>query len=102
MSFLTLDARLCVAAQQHADHMAAIGVLGHMDIGDGDPWTRIRAAGVVFRAASENIARGQTSAAEAVDDWLSDPPHAANVLGDWTIVGFGRSGPFWCADYAKV
>lgn len=99
---LTMDPRLTVAAQGHADHMAEIGVLAHSGIGDGNPWTRIRSAGFAYRSAGENVALGYPDAEHVVSAWLADPPHAANVLGDYLAVGFGRSDHYWCADYARA
>jgi uncharacterized protein YkwD len=103
---LVLDSTLCAAAQAHAEFMARQGVLAHAGIGDGDPRQRIKERGYVFREASENVAMGQRDAAAAVGDWMSDPPHRANVLGDWKHMGGGmatsKSGMnFWCCDYGS-
>lgn len=96
---LRLDPRLAVSAQAAADACARAGRLDH-NAGGQTPWQRIAAAGYRYREASENLAEGQRSAAEAVNAWLSDPPHAANVLGPhWRDVGFGYAAGYWAADY---
>jgi uncharacterized protein YkwD len=103
---LVLDSPLCAAAQGHAAVMARQGVLAHAGIGDGDPWQRIKERGYVFREASENVAMGQRDAAGAVGDWMSDPPHRANILGPYVHLGGGmatsKSGMnLWCCDYGS-
>ena len=48
---------------------------------------------------------GQATPGGVLADWLSDPPHRANVLGaQYRDVGFGLAhdtsgAPYWCADY---
>jgi uncharacterized protein YkwD len=104
---LAIDPLLGAAARAHADHMADVGQLAHYGIGDGDPWQRIKAAGYSYAAAGENAAYGQETASMAVEAWMSDAGHRANVLGrDYTDVGFGvasRPGGrrYWTADYAS-
>jgi uncharacterized protein YkwD len=103
---LMLDSTLCAAAQGHAEFMARQGVLAHAGIGDGDPWQRMKERGYMFREASENVAMGQRDAAAAVGDWMSDPPHRANILGPYVHLGGGmatsKSGMnFWCCDYGS-
>jgi uncharacterized protein YkwD len=102
---LVLDSTLCAAAQGHARQMARYGV-AHDGIGDGTPEQRIKESGYMFREASENVAMGQRDAAAAVGDWMSDPPHRANVLGPYRHLGGGmatsKSGMnFWCCDYGS-
>jgi uncharacterized protein YkwD len=96
---LRLDPRLCAAAGRGAGLCAATGRLDHF-AGGTTPWTRIAEAGYRYAGASENLALGQRTAAEAVASWLADPPHAANVLGPWAEAGFARAGDVWAADYA--
>lgn len=99
---LSIDPRLCAAARAHAARMAEVSWLASTGLGDGDPWSRMRAAGVEFSLASENVAVGHPDAESVIRSWLSDPLHAANVLGDWSIAGFGCVGYYWCADYARL
>lgn len=50
------DPHLTAAAVGHARHMASVYKMGHMFIGDGDPFSRIKAAGFRYSYAGENIA----------------------------------------------
>lgn len=96
---LKLDARLCQSAQQEADACARLGRLDHN--AGGNPFRRIATAGYNWKEASENIAEGQRSPREVVADWMSDAGHRSNVLGQFTDVGFGVNGLYWCADYGR-
>jgi uncharacterized protein YkwD len=67
------------AAEKHAQHMSVVGKMAHDGIGDGDPGERIRAEG--FRNSwGENVATGQTSAAQVVREWMNSPDHRRNIL----------------------
>ncbi len=103
---LVADIRLTAAAQNHADYMAKKGVLAHFGIGDGDPWSRIAAAGYDFSSAGENAAWNQRSVADVMSDWMSSPGHRRNVLGSWINIGVGVSNgakgdPYWCVTFAS-
>ena len=81
--------------------MTSMGRIDHGDFAD-----RI---GAVYpdTAASENIAEGQPDAASVVAAWMDDPPHRANILGDYDRVGVGMARDdmgsiYWCADFVRV
>jgi uncharacterized protein YkwD len=93
------DARLDAAAQKGASLCRAAGRLDHQ-AGGTDPWRRMRGAGYAYALASENLARGQATPEQAVDDWAADPPHRANLLGSYQDLGVGYDGGYWCADFA--
>lgn len=66
------------AAQVHADDMLANDYFSHTGLDGSNAGDRIRAAGYVPRAWSENIARGQQSEAEVFQAWEDSPGHRAN------------------------
>ncbi len=93
--------RLAASAQAHAVDMAATGVFSHTSA-DGRTWdARIRAT--TWRwPGGENIAYGQTSAAEVMAAWLASPPHRANILRAefrWIGVGYSAAGDYWVQDF---
>jgi len=93
------DSRLETAAQQWANHMAASGVLAHVDVAN-----RIRAAGYPWTSFAENIAEGQQTAELVFGSWMGSPPHRANIMGPYADVGFGRAVDsqghvWWCSDF---
>lgn len=58
----------------------------------GSPFTMIKAFGISYRAAGENIAAGQTTAWEVMQSWLKSPGHRQNVLNaGFTEIGVGYS-----------
>jgi uncharacterized protein YkwD len=103
---LAIDARLTVSAAAQAADCARLGRLSHTGADGSNPWQRMTRAGYPWVAASENAAAGQRTPDEAVGDWLRDPPHRANVLGDYRHVGGavarGADGKlYWVCDYGR-
>jgi uncharacterized protein YkwD len=89
---LSANAKLAAAAQAHAEHMARTGEFAHEGIGNGDPSTRIAAAGYTGKRYGENIAWGATSAEKAYEIWMKSDPHREQLLTpEYTEVGFGAS-----------
>jgi uncharacterized protein YkwD len=77
---LRLDSRLTAAARSHAKAMAEQNFFGHAGK-DGSRFTsRIRGQGYSFRDAAENIAAGQKSATQVVQNWLKSAGHRRNIL----------------------
>jgi cysteine-rich secretory family protein len=90
---LRRDAHLDALAQGHAAQMARTGQLAH-DAGDGDPFDRLREAGLEARHAGENVAHAATIALAHRALWKS-PSHRANLLRrqfDRVGVGIVRDG----------
>lgn len=80
------DPALQRAAQRQADAMAAAGVMSHGVAGDFSG--RMRQAGIRASTAAENVAMGQRSLAEVMDDWKASSGHRANMLmGSATRIG---------------
>jgi uncharacterized protein YkwD len=79
---LSGDDRLAKAAQLHANQIATAGRLEHTLPRARYPrmQDRLAATGYKWRAIGENLAAGQSSAAQAVSGWMSSPPHRANIL----------------------
>ena len=98
---LTRDARLTAAAQQHASDMASRRYLSHTDK-DGDTFDeRIRAAGY-DSPGGENIARGQQSADEVVEDWMASAGHRRNIEDcSFQTIGVGYEGDYWVQDFGR-
>ncbi len=58
----------------------------------GSPFTMIKAFGISYRSAGENIAAGQTTAWEVMQSWLKSPGHRQNILNaGFTEIGVGYS-----------
>ncbi|GGD83887.1 hypothetical protein GCM10010911_47630 [Paenibacillus nasutitermitis] len=47
--------------------------------------------GISFSSAGENIANGQTSAEQVMNDWMNSEGHRANILnGSYTKIGIAQ------------
>ena len=85
---LALDASLLQGARNHASWMASNGSLQHSR-----------------QNVAENIAMGQSSAVEALRDWMNSPGHRANILNrGYSRVGIaaytGSDGRiYWCQQF---
>lgn len=95
---LASDVRLNALAQGWATYMATYDAMTHGAFG-----TRISH---VFpnTAAGEDIAEGQTTIEQVVASWMNSPPHRANILGNFNLIGVGEAvdqngATFWCVDF---
>lgn len=90
---LWFDPVLCEIARRHSQRMRNEGFVSHFDANGTAVDGRLRAAGVSFTMASENIAvvgDTQEPARQAHHGFMASPPHRANILGDrFTNVGVG-------------
>jgi uncharacterized protein YkwD len=103
---LGLDGRLTAAARGHAEDMADHGYFAHRSPAGDRAGDRIRDQGYAWSRFAENIARGQDSAAEVVDDWMNSQSHRENIL-DCRLrelgVGLtvdGARTPYWVQNFA--
>jgi uncharacterized protein YkwD len=94
---LVYDERLSHAAAMQAGYVAAHGEVGHTGSGGSNPLTRVQQTGYGPRLAAENVAAGEDSFAEAMQDWEKSPRHKhVLLLPDAEAVGaaasYGRDG----------
>ncbi|MCS7001369.1 MAG: CvpA family protein [Dehalococcoidia bacterium] len=91
---LAIDANLQQVARAYSDALFRAGQLTHTLAGAGTPGDRLRAAGVSFNVAGENLAYAPT-APIAHQSLLASPSHRENILSArYTRVGIGvRIGP---------
>jgi uncharacterized protein YkwD len=82
-----MDERLRHLARQHSADMLARGYFSHTDREGRSPFARMRAAGIQFNAAGENIAFAP-SVTTAFTGLMNSPGHRANILRP----EFGRVG----------
>jgi len=98
---LKLSKTLCDSAEAHSSHMLRVNSMTHDDP-RGGLGSRIMASGFPsWSCVSENIASGQTSVDDVVDDWIKSPGHYANIVSNSIYAGFGRSGNMWTQEFAS-
>ncbi len=86
---LVVDGRLQAIARAHSEEMFRLGYFAHDSPVSGSPFDRMRAAGIRYLAAGENIAYAPTVEA-AHQGLMQSPEHRRNILDpEFTRVGIG-------------
>ncbi len=66
----------------------------------GSPFDMIKNAGISYKSAGENIAKGQKTAEAVFNAWMNSEGHRANILSsNFTQMGIGvtdGSTKYWC------
>lgn len=92
---LHLAPQLSRVASAHSADMAVHRYFAHLSRGGGSPYDRMRAAGIHYRVAGENLAWHTGSISLDLMRWteramLASPEHRANLLRpSFTTVGIG-------------
>ncbi|KAJ2318601.1 hypothetical protein IWW51_005067 [Coemansia sp. RSA 2702] len=97
---LQLDDRLNKMAEAHSDYQASISHMTHDDTA-GSLGQRATQAGVKWSRVAENVAMGYKDVSSAVTGWRNSPGHYNNMIGDYTIIGFGENSNYWTQEFAK-
>ncbi len=97
---LTLDTQLCTAAQAKAEDMKAKNYFSHTSPTYGSPFEMMKKFGISYRAAGENIAKGQKTPQAVMSAWMNSDGHRKNILGkSYTQLGVGyvynNGSPYW-------
>ncbi|KAJ2294416.1 hypothetical protein IWW55_005662 [Coemansia sp. RSA 2706] len=95
-----LDDRLNKMAEAHSDYQASISHMTHDDTA-GSLGQRATQAGVKWSRVAENVAMGYKDVSSAVTGWRNSPGHYNNMIGDYTIIGFGENSNYWTQEFAK-
>lgn len=85
---LTRDPTLDAAATAQSAGLALGNAFEHRSSLDGSqPYGRVAATGLEVSRVGENIAMGQDTPQQVVDEWLRSPGHCHNIMGDFTHIG---------------
>ncbi|WIF96142.1 SafA/ExsA family spore coat assembly protein [Caminicella sporogenes] len=77
-------------ARYKSEDMKNKGYFSHISPTYGSPFEMMKAFNINYRAAGENIAKGQRSAQEVVNAWMHSSGHRANILNkNFTEIGVG-------------
>ena len=100
LAALTLSDKLCELAELKAEDMVANGYFDHTSPTYGTPFDMLKQFGVPYRSAGENIAAGQSTPEEVMNDWMNSAGHRANILNaGYTELGVGiavgQRGIYW-------
>lgn len=92
------DWELARVAEAKSQDMHDKNYFDHTSPTYGSPFDMMKAYGVTYKAAGENIAKGQQSAADVVKAWMNSEGHRANILNkNFTHIGVGyvKDGNYW-------
>lgn len=95
---LTANWELSRVARYKSQDMVDNRYFSHTSPVYGSPFQMIRAFGLSFRTAGENIAYGQRTPQAVVNAWMNSSGHRANILnGSYTQIGVGyvADGHYW-------
>ena len=103
---LSSDSQLAAVAQKKAEDMAKNGYFSHTSPTYGSAFDMLKAAGISYRTAGENIAKGQKTAETVMNGWMNSSGHRANILSSgYTRIGVGYAvdgsgAPYWVQIFA--
>ena len=95
---LTANWELSRVARYKSQDMLNKGYFSHTSPTYGTPFQMIKAFGLSFRTAGENIARGYPTPQAVVNGWMNSSGHRANILNaSYTQIGVGyvAQGTYW-------
>ncbi|WP_010677663.1 CAP domain-containing protein [Bacillus timonensis] len=94
---LKIDLKLSEVARTKSSDMKNNGYFSHTSPTYGSPFDMMKQFGIQYRAAGENIAKGQRSPQEVVNAWMNSEGHRKNILSsNFTHIGVGHvDGNYW-------
>ncbi|MBQ4065090.1 MAG: secretion protein [Clostridia bacterium] len=95
---LALNEELSAVAREKSRDMMEKGYFEHQSPTYGSPFDMMKAFGITYRTAGENIAMGYPTPEEVVEGWMNSPGHRANILkASFTEIGVGyvEKGHYW-------
>ena len=95
---LTANWELSRVARYKSQDMADNRYFSHTSPTYGTPFQMIKAFGLSYRSAGENIAYGYRTPKAVVDGWMNSSGHRANILNaSYTQIGVGyvAGGHYW-------
>lgn len=94
LSPLQLDLKVTQAAQVRAKEIKTS--FSHTRPDGRSCFTTLDEAGAAYRGAGENIAIGQKTPEQVMNDWMNSPGHKANILNpNFKYIGVGIDGSAW-------
>ena len=98
LKVLTANWELSRVARYKSQDMVDNRYFSHTSPTYGSPFQMIKAFGLSYRTAGENIAYGQSTPRAVVNAWMNSSGHRANILNaSYTQIGVGyvAKGHYW-------
>jgi uncharacterized YkwD family protein len=102
LSALKSDALLTKVATDKAKDMYNKNYFDHNSPTYGSPFDMMRAYGVQYSYAGENIAKGQRTPQEVMTAWMNSPGHRANILSpNFNKIGVAYYNSEWVQEFTS-
>ena len=102
LAALKADTALMAAAREKSVDMQKNNYFSHTSPTFGSPFDRMKALGIQYKSAGENIAQGQSTPAQVVEAWMNSEGHRANIMSSkFTHLGVGyvANGNYWTQQF---
>ncbi|WP_010274151.1 CAP domain-containing protein [Paenibacillus senegalensis] len=97
---LTLDADLSNMALDKAKDMYHNNYFSHNSPTYGSPFDMMNQYNIPYSYAGENIAKGQRTAEQVMNDWMNSEGHKKNILGpNFTKIGVSYYNDVWVQEF---
>ncbi|MBB3126034.1 putative YkwD family protein [Paenibacillus rhizosphaerae] len=97
---LSMDSKLSNMAMAKAKDMYDNKYFDHNSPTHGSPFDMMKEFGITYNSAGENIANGQTSPQQVMQDWMNSPGHKANILNkSYTHIGIAFYNNEWVQEF---
>ncbi|MGN7165995.1 CAP domain-containing protein [Paenibacillus cellulositrophicus] len=97
---LSMDSKLSNMAMAKAKDMYDNKYFDHNSPTHGSPFDMMKEYGITYNSAGENIANGQTSPQQVMQDWMNSPGHKANILNkSYTHIGIAFYNNEWVQEF---
>ncbi|QDS34021.1 CAP domain-containing protein [Brevibacillus brevis] len=95
-----MDAALSKVALAKAQDMSANNYFDHNSPTYGSPFDMMKQYGIQYSTAGENIAMGQQSPQEVMQQWMNSEGHRENIMNPaFTKIGVGVTNGYWVQEF---
>jgi uncharacterized YkwD family protein len=102
LSSLASDSALSSMALVKAKDMYNNNYFSHTSPTYGSPFAMMKAFGIKYSYAGENIAKGQKTPQEVMTAWMNSPGHRQNILSpNFTKIGVAYYNAEWVQEFTK-
>ena len=100
---LTWSETLKSSAKTHATEMHTYNFFGHRSLDGKDIGDRLDAFGYSWQYVGENLAEGQDSFEEALEDWMESESHCRMIMNpNMTEMGMAKVGKYWVHHFGAL
>ncbi|MED4953336.1 CAP domain-containing protein [Paenibacillus macerans] len=97
---LTMNPELSKMAMVKAQDMYNNNYFDHNSPTHGSPFDMMKEFGITYNSAGENIAKGQSTPTQVMNDWMNSPGHKANILNSsYTKIGVAYYNSEWVQEF---